>query len=123
MACFFIDFENLSGTALECMPFVKLKKKDAIIIFYSKNASKMTFDIHKELEKIKSEKTYIMTETGTPNALDFQLSSYLGFCIRQNPEQEYYIISKDRGFDCLCHFWQNRNINVKRIDSFYNYIR
>jgi len=33
---FFIDFENLSGTAIECMPFVKLKKKNEIIIFSAK---------------------------------------------------------------------------------------
>lgn len=121
MACFFIDYENLGGTALECIAAAKLKKSDEIVIFYSKNASKMSFEFHEKLENIKTKKTYILVDADVPNALDFQLSSYLGACVQNNPAQKYYIISKDRGFDCVCRFWQRRNSFVERINGFYNY--
>lgn len=120
MACFLIDYENLSCKSLECITTAKLKKKDEIIFFYSKNASKMSFEFHKELEQIKVEKTYILIDASEPNALDFQLVTYLGARVQKNPEQEYYIISKDLGCDCVCTFWQNRNICVYRINGFYN---
>lgn len=123
MACFFIDYENLCGNSLESIAFAELKKSDELIIFYSRNASKLTFEFHRDLEKIKAKKEYIMTEVGAPNALDFQLSSYLGAYVYKYPEKEFYIVSKDKGFDRVCHFWQSRNIYVNRINSFYDYVQ
>lgn len=120
MACFLIDYENLGSKSLECITAAKLKKKDEIIIFYSKNASRMSFEFHKELEQIKAEKTYILIDAGEPNALDFQLVTYLGARVQKNPGQEYYIISNDLGYNCVCRFWQNRHICVNRINGFYN---
>lgn len=121
MACFLIDYENENGRLLEGISLLKLTEKDEIIIFYSKNASRISMELHKELENIQSKKLYIKIQTGTPNALDFQLSSYLGACIQKSPEKEYYIVSNDGGFDCVCHFWENKNISVKRIDRFCYY--
>ena len=54
---------------------------------------------------------------GSGNALDFQLSSYLGYLIGLGYENaNFYIVSNDKGYDCLCDFWQNLyNVNVKRL--------
>lgn len=121
MAYFFIDYENLSGRALEGISLVKFRKSDELIFFHNKTLVKISFELHKELEQIKAKKKYILVETGTGNALDFQLSSYLGNCISKSPDAQFYIVSKDRGFDCVCHFWQKRDIRVKRLEQLYEY--
>lgn len=121
MAYFFIDYENLSGKALEGISLVKFKRTDELIFFHNRTVVRISFELHKELEAIKAKRKYILVETGTGNALDFQLSSYMGCCINKNPEAEFYIVSKDHGFDCVCHFWQKRNVNVKRIERLYEY--
>lgn len=78
-------------------------------------------ELHKELEKVKAKKLYITIETGSPHSLDFQLVSYLGACVKEHPKKKYFIISKDTGYDCVCHFWKNRKIDVKRIERFCYY--
>lgn len=125
MACFFIDYENESGRMLEGISLLRLTEYDEVVIFYSKKAARITIELHKELERIPAKKLYIKTETGTPNSLDFQLSSYLGACIQKNPKKEYYIVSKDCGYDCVCRFWSGKNVYIKRIErlSYYADIR
>lgn len=121
MACFLIDFENESGRVLEGISLLNLSKNDEIIFFYSKSVPYITIELHKEFESIRAKKEYIKVETGITNSLDFQLSTYLGFCIQKNPKNKYFIVSKDSDFDCGCRFWQNRNIAVKRIERFSYY--
>lgn len=121
MACFLIDYENESGRQLEGISLIGLTKNDEIIIFYSQSVSRITMELHKELEQMPAKKLYIKTETGTPNSLDFQLSSYLGACIQKSPQKEYFIVSKDHGYDCVCRFWRNKNAYVKRIEKLCYY--
>ena len=52
------------------------------------------------------------TQVGMKNALDFQLVSYLGYMIREAPEENYCIISNDKAFDLVGRFWQEKNVNV-----------
>ena len=122
MACLLIDYENESGKVLEGISLIGLTRKDKIIIFYSQKAAKITMEFHKELEKINAKKEYEIVETDCLNALDFQLSSYLGLCIHENPNEDFYIISKDKGFECVCRFWRNKGIMVKRINNPANYV-
>ena len=121
MACFLIDFENGCGELLNGISNYNFSKSDEIIIFYSKYASKLSMRMHRELESIKANKQYIKVETGLKNSLDFQLSTYLGACIQKNPKKKYYIVSKDNGFDCVCRFWRDNNIFVKRIEQYCNF--
>lgn len=54
-------------------------------------------------------------KTGTKNALDFQLSSYLGMLIGQEQgNANYYIVSNDKGYDCICEFWKEQDKAVER---------
>ncbi len=93
MACFLIDFENESGRVLEGISLLNLSKNDEIIFFYSKSVPYITIELHKEFESIRAKKEYIKVETGITNSLDFQLSTYLGFCIQKNPKNKYFIVS------------------------------
>ena len=117
MSLFFVDFENVNSQGLEGISKLNVDKSDKIIIFYSEKAKSITIDLHKELEKTEIIKEYIKVKVGTANALDFQLSSYLGSYIERSHDSQYYIISKDLGFDAVCSFWKSRNITIKRIDS------
>ena len=40
------------------------------------------------------------------NALDFQLSTYLGYLIHEAKDSYFYIISKDNGFKHVVDFWK-----------------
>ncbi len=121
MDCILIDLENEKGKMLEGISLLNLSKKDEIVVFYSQSVPYITMELHKEFESIKAKKDYIKVEINKANALDFQLSTYLGACIQKNPKCNYYIVSNDCGYDCVCRFWQNRNISVKRIERFSYY--
>ena len=121
MACFLIDYENNDANMLEGFSLLGLKRNDEIVLFYSENASHLTMNLHTELESCQAKKLYIETEAGKKNALDFQLVSYLGACIKENPKRKYYIVSKDGGFDCVCKFWAKRKVDVHRIDKLCYY--
>ena len=55
-------------------------------------------------------------KVGTKNALDFQLTSYLGYLIGQyGIETNYYIVSKDKGFEAVCDFWKTKYVSVRCI--------
>ena len=49
------------------------------------------------------------------NALDFQLSTYLGYLISENEgkNETYYIVSEDKGLAILTGYWAERGENVK----------
>ena len=67
----------------------------------------------------KAEITYHHAEAGMKNALDFQLSSYLGAVITENAGKKcrYYIVSKDSGFASLIPFWQEKGIELDVISD------
>ena len=122
MPCFFIDYENV-GSKMEGLSLLNLTANDELVFFYSMGFSRMSMELHTELEGIRAKKLYIKADIGTRNALDFQLVSYLGACIQKYPEKEYCIVSKDGGYDCVCNFWRKRNIDVKRIERICYYPR
>ena len=102
---YLIDFENVGRTGLD--EIENLSWQDEVHIFYSKNANTVTFDTIEKLKKSKAKIVYHEAKTGN-NALDFQLSSYLGYLIGKNlRDMNIYVVSKDRGFECLQSFWED----------------
>jgi hypothetical protein len=104
---FLVDFENvhiggLKGTKL-------LSEDDELIIFYSENDTD-SIDFIREL---RDDIQYAKIVKNGQNALDFQLSSYLGFnihkvvCDENLDNTQFVIVSKDTGFDCVAKFWNN----------------
>ena len=117
MNYFFIDYENISGDSINSIE--QLKNKDHIIFFYTKQHMNVSLNFLNSLELNCCAKTAI---TGTKNALDFQLSSYLGYLIgkKSKSSAKYFIVSNDKGYDCLCSFWKNQGIKVERIQTNFN---
>ncbi len=48
---------------------------------------------------------FIHCDNGTDNALDFQLSTYLGSLTVKNPDDNLIIVTRDTGFDVVVKFW------------------
>lgn len=115
MAIYFIDYENVHVDGLKGV--AKLNEDDLVCIFYSENANTLTFGLHRRLLESKAKIEYIKVSTGTPNSLDFQLTSILGYKIAKEEDQEYVIVSKDKGFDSTVEFWNKRKIDISRVEN------
>lgn len=117
---FFIDYENVGILGLKGLE--SLTDADSVSIFYSEYAQSLTFEYHNKINDSKADIDLIKVETPGENALDFQLSSYLGFIISENqnyfPDEtfNYYIISKDKGYKPLISFWKNKAAIEQYID-------
>lgn len=103
MAIFLIDYENVHVEGFNGL--MNCTENDSIKIFYTKGADTLTFGLHRRLSETKAKIEYLKVENGSKNALDFQLSSYLGFLIANHSDEKYYIVSKDKGYEILTQFW------------------
>ncbi|MDI9540133.1 MAG: PIN domain-containing protein [Bacillota bacterium] len=110
MTVYLVDFENVKSDGLYGIN--DLSKTDAVYIFYSVNVDKISFAVHKKIIESKADIQTFKVEVGHKNALDFQLSSYLGYLLKEEPAKEYVIVSNDAGFGPLVAFWKKRNFNV-----------
>lgn len=113
MTYYLIDYENVKTHGLDGIS--GLGREDSVCLFYSENADTLTFGLHRRLSEAKAEIQYQKVETGTKNALDFQLSSYLGYLISENRDRNarFYIVTKDKGFGALVSYWSHRDVPVK----------
>ena len=88
---YLIDYENVHKTGFNGL--LNLTESDNVIIFYSGNADKITFNLHKEIVDSKADITYFEVRAGGKNALDFQLSTYLGYILGNKKKAKCYIVS------------------------------
>lgn len=117
MNYFLVDYENVKTHGLDGVD--KLRPEDVVCIFYSENADSMTFGLHRRLNESRAQIIYQRVEVGTKNALDFQLSSYLGYIICDNKDREasYFIVTKDQGFSSLVGYWKRREVNITLVND------
>ncbi len=122
---FLVDFENVQSHGLAGLS--ELKDTDAVTVYFSKNADSISFELHMALNECSAKTEFIKVGTGVKNALDFQLSSQLGYIINQNivsgnRSVKYYIISMDNGFTCLRDFWEKFGADVSIVRSIANVV-
>ena len=110
MNIYFIDYENTKLHGLYGIE--KLGRFDKVIIFYSENAQSITIDCMKSINDTKAKVTLEHAEIGRHDFLDFQLSSYLGYMVRKHSFADFFIVSADKGYECLESFWKNKGVNV-----------
>lgn len=115
---YFIDYENVHKTGFKGL--LNLSSNDNVIIFYSGNADKITFNLHKEIVDSKADITYFEVKAGGKNALDFQLSTYLGYLIGNKKKTRCYIVSNDRGFEFVRDFWKKQGFRIEIISDINN---
>lgn len=108
MAVYLIDFENVHSGGISGVE--NLSADDKVYIFYTENASSLSFSSHIKLLACPAEVTYYNVDAGGKNALDFQLASFLGYLIGSGSDDCYYIISGDRGYDNVKKFWEKSGL-------------
>ena len=102
---FLVDYENVSDGGLH--GFFDLTEDDTVALFYTQNANKISIDFFEIA--MRSDKAaniaFIKVNPGN-QALDLQLASYLGALMASAEDDcAFYIVSKDKGFQCLIPFW------------------
>lgn len=105
---YLVDFENVSSAGISGIQ--RLTKEDKVYIFYTANAANMSFAAHLNLLSSPAEIIYYNVASGGKNALDFQLSSFLGYLISKGEENAFCIISNDRGYEYVRTFWERSGL-------------
>ncbi len=105
---YLVDFENVTSAGISGIQ--KLTKNDKVYIFYTVNASNLSFTAHLNLLSSPAEIIYYNVASGGKNALDFQLSSFLGYLISKGEEKSFCIVSNDRGYEYVRGFWEKNGL-------------
>ncbi|MBR1393759.1 MAG: hypothetical protein IJ561_08015 [Ruminococcus sp.] len=103
MKAYLIDFENVKSKGL--VGIEQLGEDDKVIIFYSENSDTISFEMHCKVMTSRADIEYLKVRVGGKNALDFQLSTLLGYLLAKGSYTHIFIISGDKGFDKLHDFW------------------
>ena len=108
-----VDYENVQGISLAPVASTDWK----VCIFTGITQSKIPITLVASAQALGDRLSWIRIDGNGPNALDFHIAYYLGSGIAKNPHDEYYILSKDKGFDPLVkHIAKGKTI-CKRIIS------
>lgn len=114
MNYFLVDFENVRTDGVKDLKGVQ--EGDSMVVFYSENCKSITLDVLNSIIALKLKYSSFKVKVGTKNALDFQLTSYLGYLIGQGGmDTNYYIVSDDKGFEVVADFWKEQGISVSCI--------
>ena len=115
MNYYLVDFENVGANGIRDLKNVEAG--DEIILFYSDQCKSISLDLISSMTRRKVRYNSFKAKNGTKNALDFLLAAHLGYLIGQKAEEvdHYYIVSNDKGYDCLCDYWQDMGAEVERI--------
>ena len=114
MSTYLIDYENTTTSGLKGID--KLSASDKVVIFYGKNPSAISFQLHIQIAQSKASIEYIQLDKVGKNYLDFQLATYMGYLIATTKEQHYHIVSKDNGYESIIAFWKKKKayLQIKR---------
>lgn len=118
-----IDFENVKPAAAE----LKLIRGAGyrIRIFHGPHQNKFDADIVKALQPLGGQVEFIQCERAGKNALDFHIAFYLGRMVQESETAaalsaegaNFYIISKDSGFDVLLGHLRELGYGATRVAS------
>lgn len=110
MKIYLVDYENVNESGLNGIS--SLTADYRVVLFYTDNVNKISFGLHQRLNESAADIQFQKVEGGAKNALDFQLATYLGYLAAEKKYEEFFIVSKDKGFMCLCPYWAKRKIKV-----------
>ena len=101
---YLIDFENTHDDGFT--GWLQLESNDVLHIFYTDNASRISLDVMNVISK--AHVYYHHCPKGS-QSLDMCLVSYLGMLLmgEQSNDDEFVIISKDKGYDNVIAFWKD----------------
>ncbi len=108
-----IDYENVQGINLGQIVGTDYR----VCIFTGSSQSKIPIDLVSSTQALGNRLEWIRIDGNGPNALDFHIAYYLGSHIAKFPSNEYFVLSKDKGFDPLMKHIAKENLTCKRITN------
>lgn len=91
-----IDYENIQELSkINNLNNVEVK------VFVGSNQTKIPVDIVINTQKLGLDLQWLKINGQGKNALDFHIAFYLGFAMKEDVFSNYYILSKDGGYDPL----------------------
>ncbi len=109
----YIDYENVQRVDLNRLDQHDLK----VWLFTGVGQSKIPIDLAKSIQSLGGKLRWITIDGNGPNALDFHIAYYLGVHSAQNPKDEYFLLSKDKGFDPLISHVNKNKTRCRRITN------
>ena len=77
MRHYLVDFENVRSHGIDHIN--TLSAEDHVKIFYSTNSNNIPISLHRKIVASPAKVDFVAVESGTKNALDFQLATCLGY--------------------------------------------
>lgn len=111
---FFVDSENVGDNWITLLHTAA--SEDDILVFYTSKSPNMNYKNLITLKQSEKEVTFIECYSGN-NALDFQLSTELGYRVKDRGQDEFVILANDTGYDAVVKYWNDRGYSVKRINA------
>lgn len=110
MNLIFVDFENVHNAGLNGLE--NLTENEIEYLFYSKNTPHLPMDLVGKISASPALISPIESAVGK-NAMDFVIATFLGYKIKEYGDiDNYYILSKDKGYKSLVDFWQDWNVEI-----------
>ncbi len=109
---YFIDSENVGDSWVSLLSVIS--DEDELLVFYTKKSPHMNYRNVVLLMESSKKIQFIECLEGN-NALDFQLSTELGFRLSNIKDDAFVIVSNDNGYNAVVKYWSSRNINVSRV--------
>ena len=110
MKKYFIDTENIGNIWVD---FLEQNKDSLFYVFYTGRSANIPYSVISLIIENCDYIRFIECKEGN-NALDFQLSTELGFSIANDSDSEYIIVSKDSGYDSVVDYWTCRGVSLSR---------
>ena len=109
--CYLVDVENVGNAWID---YLLPQENIRICLFYTAHCPSFSYANLAAILNTHTPVSCFQCDPG-PNAVDFQLVSYLGYLISSSADcDRFVILSNDRGFDCVCSFWSRQGRRVER---------
>jgi hypothetical protein len=109
----YIDYENVQNINLSRIAQLDFK----IWLFTGTSQNRIPIELVKTTQAFGDSLKWIQIDGNGPNALDFHIAYYLGLHASENTNDEYIILSKDKGFDPLIKHVIKSKIRCRRISA------
>lgn len=113
---FYVDYENVNISGLKGIE--SLTHDDVVKIFIGAQASRLTMVDADRIFNCEATVELISNKYIGRNALDFIIMVHMGYDIAQELAKNYYVISKDKGYDPAIHEMRKMSkLTVKRVED------
>lgn len=111
---YLLDTENLGSGFVKKL--CSLSEDDLVVAIYTEHSARFTYGQLQYFIDCKAKFHIEEVKVGTANALDFQISTLLGFLIHkvdvEGVDTEFIILSHDMGYCGVVQYWRNRGKKV-----------